>query len=68
MLEDAEALIDKIVPSAHVWEVALELAVGASHSFYDTLFVAVAIREQVQVLTFERKLATKFPDQVRLLK
>lgn len=67
VLEDAEALIDKIVPSAHIREIALALAVRASHSFYDALFVAVAIREQVQVITFDRKLATKFPDQVRLL-
>jgi predicted nucleic acid-binding protein len=66
-LDDAEALIDKIVPTADVREAALELAVQAHHSFYDALFVAVAIREQVQVITFDRKLAAKFPDQVQLL-
>ncbi|MCC3414407.1 MULTISPECIES: type II toxin-antitoxin system VapC family toxin [unclassified Microcoleus] len=67
VLDDAEALIDKIVPSAQVREIALELAVGANHSFYDALFVAVAIREEVQVITFDRKLAAKFPDRVQLL-
>lgn len=68
VLEDAEALVDKIVPSAHIRELALELAVQASHPFYDTLFIAAAIREQVQVITFDLKLTTKFPDRVQLLK
>lgn len=67
VLEDAEALIDKIVPIVDVREIALELAVRANHSFYDALFVAVAIREQAQVITFDRKLAEKFPEQVQLL-
>jgi len=67
VLEDAEALVDKIVPSAYVRKVALELAVRASHPFYDALFIAAAIREQVQVITFDRKLAAKFPDLVQLL-
>lgn len=67
VLEDTEALVDKIIPSAHIREVALELAVRASHPFYDALFIAAAIREQVQVLTFDHKLAKKFPDQVQLL-
>lgn len=67
VLADAEALIDKIVPSTYIREVALELAVRASHSFYDALFVATAIRENDQVITFDRKLAAKFPEQVRLL-
>lgn len=67
VLEDAEALVDKIIPTTHIREVALELAVQASHPFYDTLFIAAAIREQVQVITFDRKLAAKFPDRVKLL-
>ena len=67
VLEENEALIDKIIPSAHIREVALELAVRASHPFYDALFIAAAIRKQVQVITFDRKLAEKFPDLVCLL-
>lgn len=67
VLEDAEALVDRVIPTAHVRELALELAVQASHPFYDALFVAAAIREQVQVITFDLKLATKFPDRVQLL-
>lgn len=67
VMEDAEALIDKIIPTVEIREIALELAVQANHSFYDALFVAAAIREQVQVITFDRKLAAKFPEQVQLL-
>ncbi len=67
VLDDAEVLIDKVIPSAYIREVALELAVQASHPFYDALFIAATIREQVQVITFDCKLAEKFPDQVCLL-
>lgn len=67
VLEDAEALVDKVIPSAYIREVALELAVRVNHPFYDALFIAAAIREQVQVITFDRKLAEKFPDLVQLL-
>jgi predicted nucleic acid-binding protein len=67
VLADAEVLVDKVVPSAWIREMALELAVRAGHSFYDTLFVAAAIQEKTQLVTFDRKLAAKFPDQVRFL-
>lgn len=67
VLEDAEASIDKIVSTASVRDMALQLAVRANHSFYDALFVAVAIQEEVPVITFDRKLAAKFPDRVLLL-
>jgi predicted nucleic acid-binding protein len=67
VLADAEVLVDKVVPSAWIREMALELAVRAGHSFYDTLFVAAAIQEKTQLVTFDRKLAAKFPDQVQFL-
>lgn len=67
VLKDAESLVDKVVPSPRIWDMALELAVQASHPFYDTLFVATAIQDQTQVVTFDRKLAARFPDQVLLL-
>jgi predicted nucleic acid-binding protein len=67
VLADAEALVDKVVSSARIREMALELAVQAGHSFYDTLFVAAAIQEKTQLVTFDRKLAAKFPDQVLML-
>lgn len=67
VLEDAEALVDKVVPSSMVRDLALQLAVQQRHSFYDTLFVAASIQEPTQVLTYDVKLAQKFPVQVQLL-
>lgn len=67
VLEDAEALVDKVLPISRLREMALELAVQANHSFYDALFVAAAIQEKTEVVTFDRKLATKFPGHVMLL-
>ncbi len=65
VLQDAEALVDVIVPTSQIQDVALKLAVDASHPFYDTLFVAAAIQSDTQVLTFDRKLATKFGDRIQ---
>ncbi|NJN23898.1 MAG: type II toxin-antitoxin system VapC family toxin, partial [Acaryochloridaceae cyanobacterium RL_2_7] len=66
-LEDAEALVDIMIPSVVLRDLALELAVQKSHSFYDTLFVAAAMYEQTQVLTYDVKLAKKFSTLVQLL-
>ncbi|MBD2452622.1 type II toxin-antitoxin system VapC family toxin [Nostoc sp. FACHB-87] len=66
-LQDAEALVDVMIPSSQIRDVALRLAVEASHSFYDTLFVAAAIQSNTQVLTYDQKLAAKFGDRVILL-
>lgn len=68
VLADAEALVDKVVPTVMVRELALELAVKHSHSFYDAVFVATSIQEQTQLLTYDVKLAQKFPEKVALLK
>ena len=67
VLEDAEILVDKVIPSAMIRDFALKLAVQQSHSFYDTLFVATSIQEQTKVLTYDVKLSKKFPAQVQLV-
>jgi predicted nucleic acid-binding protein len=66
-LQDAEALVDVMISSSQIRDVALKLAVETSHSFYDTLFVAAAIQSDTQVLTYDQKLAAKFGDRVVLL-
>ncbi|BBD59673.1 tRNA(fMet)-specific endonuclease VapC [Nostoc sp. HK-01] len=63
-LQDAEALVDVMIPSSQIRDAALKLAVEASHSFYDTLFVATAIQSDTQVLTYDQKLAAKFGDRI----
>jgi predicted nucleic acid-binding protein len=67
VLADAEALVDKVLPGTQVRDLALELAVQLEHSFYDTLFVASAIQEGTQLVTFDKKLSEKFPDQICFL-
>ncbi len=68
VLEDAEILVDQVIPSVMIRELALQLAVQQSHSFYDTLFVAASIQAQTKMLTYDVKLSRKFPAQVQLLK
>jgi predicted nucleic acid-binding protein len=66
-MQDAEALVDLIINSSQIRDIALELAINADHPFYDTLFIATALQLNTQVLTFDRKLANKFPDRAILL-
>lgn len=67
ILADAETLVNQVLLQAQLRSMALELAVGANHPFYDTLFVAAAIQTETVFITFDRKLAAKFPEQVQLL-
>ena len=67
VLHDAEELVTKVIPVTSVLDAALKLSVEKNHSLYDTVFVAAAVQEQVQVITFDRKFADKFPSQVQLL-
>ncbi len=61
VLQDAEGLIDRVIPTEQLWERALELAVQYNHSAYDTLFVAAAELGETRVVTFDRKLLRTFP-------
>lgn len=40
---------------------ALALAISRGHPVYDTLFVALALREGVPLVTFDRRLLERFP-------
>ena len=61
VLQDSEALIDRVIPAQELWERALELAVQYNHSAYDTLFIAAAELGETQVVTFDKKLVETFP-------
>lgn len=67
VMQDAEALVDLTINSALIRDTALELAVKVDHPFYDTLFISAAIQINSKVITFDRKLANKFPDRTILL-
>jgi predicted nucleic acid-binding protein len=60
-------MVDMTINSSQIRDLALELAVSNDHPFYDTLFVAAALQTNTEVITFDRRLANKFPDYVILL-
>ena len=62
LLTDAEVLIYRAHPTTHLWSQALSLAIDADHPAYDALFIAAAQREGTQVVTFDKRLQTAFPD------
>ena len=62
ILRDAEALCDHVHRSDGLTERALELAVQAKHPAYDAIFVALAERQELKVITFDRKLLIAFPE------
>lgn len=62
VLADADALFGRVVSAGDVWARALELAVGRSHPSYDAVFVAVAEREAVPVVTYDEKVLRTFPE------
>jgi predicted nucleic acid-binding protein len=62
-LDDAEALIDHVVPSQQLWRSALGLALRREHSVYDAVYVALAEMLETQVVTFDQRLLRAFPDR-----
>ena len=60
-LDAIYAAVTFTVPAYFMWRRALELAALHRHSAYDTLFVALAEREGVPLLTFDRRLHALFP-------
>lgn len=63
VLTDADSLIMYAAPADELWERALELSVAANHPAYDTLFVALAEREETSLITYDTKLRRKFQNQ-----
>ena len=61
-LSDGEALIDYAVSTELLWGRALELALDRNHPAYDTLFVALAERKGLPLLTSDKKLLARFPE------
>lgn len=64
LLWDVESLITQVVDGGALWEKALVLAVAENHPVYDTLFVAAAELLETQVVTFDQRLKSHFPQQV----
>lgn len=58
----AERLITQSIPTRQLTRTALHLAVTSEHPAYDTLFVALAMLEDVPLATCDQSLLKKFPD------
>jgi predicted nucleic acid-binding protein len=50
------------VPNRMLWQAALVRAHQSKIAVYDTLFVELAIREQLPLATFDAALLKAFPD------
>lgn len=61
-LTDGELLVDEMVPSSELLADALQLARERDHSPYDTVFIALAVRQGVKLVTYDGPLMGKFPD------
>jgi predicted nucleic acid-binding protein len=62
LLEDVESLVNWSVPVGLLWREALACAAEYNCSTYDTLFVVLAERENSNLLTYDQRLLTAFPE------
>jgi predicted nucleic acid-binding protein len=53
------------VPARRLWRGALVRAVKSGFSVYDMLFVELAVREQVPLVTYDARLLAAFPEITR---
>ena len=60
VLQDAGSLFSKVYPANHLWEDALIIAVDNRHPAYDTLFVALAQRLNLPLVTYDKTLLNLF--------
>ena len=64
VMDDTESLISRTLSGDNLWERAVALSVSSNHPAYDTYFIAAAEMENTQVVSFDKKLKTIFPDKV----
>lgn len=62
ILADVPEVLQTIIPVRELWIDALDLAIERDHTPYDTLFVALAAREDDRVITLDRRMLAKFPE------
>lgn len=61
-MDDAEGLVERVVPCRSLWRSALGTALQVHHSVYDGMYVALARHLHSRVLTFDARLLATFPD------
>ncbi|PYR63905.1 MAG: hypothetical protein DMF87_22205 [Acidobacteria bacterium] len=61
-LDFASRLRVQAVPIGSLWQLALTLSLESGLSAYDTLFVALAQRRRLPLVTFDKQVLKVFPD------
>ena len=61
ILGKVEATVTRPVPVPDLWKAAVRLSVKHQHPAFDMLFVALAERENLSLVTFDNPLRTKCP-------
>ena len=61
-LDFASRLRLRSVPIGSLWQSALTLSLDSGLSAYDTLFVALARRRRLPLVTFDKQILKAFPD------
>ena len=61
-LDFASRLRVQVVPIGSLWQRALSLSLESSLSAYDTLFIALAQRRRLPLVTFDKHVLKAFPD------
>lgn len=64
-LDLAARLRIRSVPIRTLWQAALARAAASDVAVYDTLFVELAVRRRLPLVTFDAKILKRFPDVAR---
>lgn len=64
-LDQAGRLGIHTVPVRHLWQGAVVRALSSGLAVYDALFVELAEREQLPLITFDRQICKAFPEIAR---
>lgn len=56
MASRAISLLDKLIEAKQIWPKALELAIQHNITVYDAMYLAVALEEQSELLSLDRRL------------
>ena len=59
---DATQIWNTLIPVKDLWPDALTLAFERNHSPYDTLFVVAARKRRTKVLTYDKDMLKRFPE------
>ena len=62
VLQDTNTLFSRVHPTEQYWREALVLACEDHHPACDTLFIALAKRQGIPLVTYDKKLLNKYPD------